>query len=847
MSEALTDAQISEALATCADEPVHIPGTVQPFGCLIAADVAQAKIAYVSENAEDFLGRTPEDLLGASAPEVLGRDIWHGVLNAAARSGISQTAVELDDYDLNGRRCALRVHRSGDHHVIEIEPAIEIDMGTSNALRTLSYLTAQIQGCDSEQRLFDLTCELLQHLTSYDRVLIYRFDRDFNGEVLSEVKRGPQDSFLGLRFPHWDIPAQAREIMKKVPLRFIYDNTQIPVPILAPPGAAPLDITLANSRGVSPVHMEYLRNMGTSATMTLSVNLEDKLWGIISFHHRRPRVPAPGLRAVLVGFLDVFNGKLLALRQRAALDQIQALDVGTVSDPDKPFSIEEFLPNSASRILEVMGAQGLAAVSDDKTISRGDIPDPKVIEALSRTALTTGQIVASNSLARDYPELADKLGKVAGALVVSVFPDRAVCLFRNEISVEVAWAGSPGKTVERVGDRLRLSPRGSFSTYLQQVDGQSEPWSENDIYLIGHLRTLLHAAERQTMMETLTRQQALMIGELNHRVRNILALVRSVSRQARRRYGSLNSYANAIENRIRALAAAHDISGGSSTEPVPVRDLIAQEFEPYGTVASSQAQIFGPDRYMRAEMAPIFSLVVHELTTNAAKYGALSIPEGQVTITQSDEPGGHYSLEWRETGGPRVVPPNEHGFGMALIQQAVPHELGGEAETNFRPEGFHARFTLPARHFTDEGPKVLRMKSASKEPDMPVRLPPVLCNGVVMVLEDTFITAKEMADQLTDLGCADVRFCSSIEAAVELIETEPLSFAVLDVDLSAFGAKSTSEEVAIALYNRKVPFLFATGFGQDTQLPEVLDPVPKLTKPISNAELVQAATALAGS
>ncbi|MEO0912365.1 MAG: HWE histidine kinase domain-containing protein, partial [Pseudomonadota bacterium] len=581
MASELSDQEMREALETCASEPVHIPGCIQPFGCMLAVTAETGRIAYVSENAEAFIGRPPRALLGADASDALGRELWHGVRNAAARSGLAERAVAIGAYEIQGQFCDIRVFASGGCLVVEMEPAADPGIDGNDALSTLGYLMFQIQACTQEQRLFELTVELMRHLSGYDRVLIYRFDREFNGEVLAEAKSAPLEGFLGLRFPHWDIPSQAREIMKKVPLRLISDVEQVPVPILSAPGGAPLDITLAASRGVSPVHMEYLRNMGSGATMTLSIMVEEKLWGIISFHHRRPKLAPSGLREVLVNFLAVFNGKLLALRQQAALGRIEMLDRGFVGDEAETLPLQDLLPSVAPVIMEVMNGHGFAVVSKSAPTTSGIVPGPEVLQALSDLAISRDEVIAIESLSERFPHYEASLNTVAGALLVGVLPDRAICIFRNELAQEVSWAGSPEKRVETVGDRLRLSPRGSFSVFLEEVRGRCEPWTQNDLYLIRHIRTLLHAAERQAVMDTLNRQQTLMIGELNHRVRNILALVRSVSRQARRRYGSLNSYANAIENRIRALAAAHDIGGGKFTQPVSLRQLIQVEFEPF--------------------------------------------------------------------------------------------------------------------------------------------------------------------------------------------------------------------------------------------------------------------------
>lgn len=840
MTQQFSDSELQAALESCADEPIHIPGIVQTFGCLIAFSVKTNTIAYASENCAAYFDQPAAELLGCAANEVFGSEVWHGIRNAVGRSSITRETISAGTQDVGGQRCAVRVHQSGDQYVVEIEPEQEVGFDGTAALKTLSYLMAQIQECQTEQRLFEISVELLQHLTGYDRVLIYRFDPEWNGEVLCEAKRGKMDSLHGLRFPHWDIPAQARDIMARLPLRFIEDIQQTPVPILAKDGMPPLDITLAEVRGVSSVHMQYLSNMGVAATMTLSVKIKEQLWGIISFHHSRPKVPAPALRDVLNSFLMVLSGKLEALHQQAALDRIEALDHGFVAQTDEDDDIQNILPAASATIMRVMQAQGIAAITKGEIVATGNLPDPVVTQKLADLALSTGEVVSIEGLGERFPDSLDRLNGVAGALAVGMLPCRVIVIFRNEIEREAAWAGNPEKTIENVDDRIRLSPRGSFSVFLEQVKGKCAPWTENDKYLVRHLRTLLNAAERQTVMDNMNRQQAMMIGELNHRVRNILALVRSVSRQARRRYASLDSYANAIENRVRALAAAHDISGGRATLPVSIHALFQLEFEQFQGKGVTQAKVEGPDRYLSPEVAPIFSLVIHELVTNAVKYGSLLELDGRINVDLSiDE--AYFNIKWREIGGPKVSRPNDLGFGMALIEQAVPHELGGIADVRFVSEGLSADFSLPLRHFSSVTPKANIPFGTPITTKGEAELPNKLRTGAVLVVEDNYIIAKEMSDQLYDLGCHDVQTCATADAAFDILENETLSLAILDVNL---GANQTSEDLAIRLLEQNVPFIFVTGYGEKTNLSPVLDSVPKLPKPILSSEFIEAVSGL---
>jgi len=828
LKQSFTDQELADALQTCADEPVHIPGIIQPCGCLVAVSFDTHIVNYASESCDGYLGQAAHALLGQNAS------------TAVSRSDIASQTVSAGTHRIGDQQCVVRAHKSGDQLVIEIEPFADIGMEGPEAVQTLSYLMTRVQSCETEERLFELSAELLLHLTGYERVTVYRFDPEWNGEIVAEAKHAPLDSLMGLRFPHWDIPKQARDIMARLPMRFIQDIDQAPVPILASSEMPPLDISLAHVRGVSTVHMEYLRNMGIAATMTLSIKVNGSLWGIISFHHRRPKVPAPALRDILVSFLLVFSGKLETLQQRAAVSRIEALDKGFVSQTNDNFELSDVMPAASSVIMEVMQAHGIAAINKGEVVGEGNLPDPDVMMHLADLALSTGEVVAIETLSTQFPEYADQLNGVAGALIVGVLPTRAICIFRNEIEREVAWAGSPEKTIEVFDDRLRLSPRGSFSTFLSQVKGYSDAWSENDKFLVGHLRTLLNAAEREAVMETLNRKQEMMIGELNHRVRNILALVRSVSRQARRRYASLDSYANAIENRIRALAAAHNINGKQASLSVSMHALLKLEFDPFQTRDGEQTTIVGPDRYLNPAIAPIFSLVIHELTTNSAKYGALLKPQGRITVELSMD-NANFHIRWRETGGPKVIQPKVPGFGMALIEQAVPHELNGTAKVDFTPEGLNAEFSLPLRHFSNETVQDTVPMGTSLRPEVATTLPAPLRAGTILVLEDNYIVAKEMSDQLHDMGATDVRTCPSVSAALEVVENERLTLAVLDVNL---GPKERSDPVAIRLLQLGVPIIFVTGYGEDANLPAALNNAPVLTKPISSEEFMIAANRL---
>lgn len=839
MSKDVSEEDIMRAMETCAEEPVHIPGLVQPFGCLIAFDAEHMRICYASENCEDIMGLRVEDILGQEVRAVLGRTLVHDLKNVMPNPAYETSLMHIGQHEWKRGHLDVCAFRSGDYHVMQFERSRGPELGADDALTSLSFLISQIQSCDTYESLFDLSTRVLRHFTGYDRVMVYKFDPQFNGSVVAEKHSRGMEPFLGLRFPHWDIPSQARAIMGKIPLRFIQDVNQDPIALRAAHAdLPPLDITFAACRGVSPVHLEYLRNMACEATMTLSVVVEGALWGMISFHNRKPRVPSEKLRRILVAFLEIFTTKLTAFQKQKRMDMISRVDQvmdDVLGQIDNDTKMEDAMPRIGPLAQEVLQACGLALLQGSRTFGYGQWPDQAVLDrVLQKVQADPSQTLVIDNLAEMFPDLSPALNGCAGVIASAAKRNRAFCIFRPESARQISWAGNPEKEITSVAGKARLSPRGSFSTYLEDIQGYCEAWTDEDVYFAERIWVLLDSAERQALKNTLNRQQNLMIDELNHRVRNILALVRSVSRQARRHYGSLESYSLSLESRIQALAAAHDIASGSSSVAIDIKELVTLEMAPFAK--TGRVDISGDSRFIRADVAPIFSLVVHELATNASKYGALSRPAGDVSIVLSAGNQG-VSMHWRERGGPKVTEPDMRGFGSTLIEKAVPHELGGTTELRFEPDGVVADIFLPDAIFDYE---FHRSKAIAQQSQGFAKVTEIdklnfkEMDGYVLVVEDNYVIANDTKDQINAFGFEDVEVVSNVSDALEALETEAPVLAVLDINL---GPNSNSEPVAFRLLELGVPFFFVTGYGEKANLPNALQKAPRLTKPVSSIEL----------
>lgn len=850
MSDSTSSDSFQVALDNCAAEPIHIPGSVQSFGCLLAVDPTTSEIRYASENTFSFMDWQVDDVLGKPLRNLVGSEIWHDICNTAATLNDGTLAPNAKTVELNGKARTLSVSTSDALLLVEVEPDQDAALLQSTSLKTMTFLVQRLQSCSNEVKLYSEVVKLLRNLSGYDRVMVYRFDKDFNGEVLAEDKSRSMHSFRGLRFPHWDIPAQARDMMRKSAIRVIADVKQAPVLLRADSqDAPPLDISLATTRGVSPIHMDYLANMGVFGSMTLSIVVSGQLWGIITFHHESAKIPPPLLRAMLANFGEFFAAKVQTLQydgQLALLARADRLIEETLRETDTGKDIERVLPSIAPKIMDIMDAHGVAALTTLRSFEHGDVPRKPLLDRLLELGNAhSGDVLSFENLSAEFPDLADSTNGCAGALVAGTTPNRAICIFRQEQAQKINWAGAPSKELNTDAPVARLSPRGSFATYMELIHGQCKPWSDKDLEFARRIWTLINGAERRAL-DTLSRQQTIMIDELNHRVRNILALISSVSKQSRERYGTVEDYSNSLEARIQAIATAHDIVSSGLATAVPIRMIIEKELQPYLEHQTKRAIISGPDAYLRADVAPVFSLIIHELVTNAVKYGALSTEAGNLSIFISitDE---KLILHWSESGGPPVAPPTSRGFGSTLIEQAVPHELRGKAELKFLAGGVQADLAFPLSIFNEAASPSTPSNGSVQKPAGMYEVHDALKdigNQIALILEDNYIIAQGLAMQLSELGIEDVEICSDVEGALAFLETERPSFAILDVNL---GNGNTSEAVALHLQQIDVPFLFVTGYGDTSDLTPNVRGAVRLTKPAPADDLVAALGKILGT
>ncbi|MAS07541.1 MAG: histidine kinase [Ahrensia sp.] len=826
-------------LTNCDREPIHMLGKVQQFGFLVAL-TSDWIVSHVSANAEDFLGCTPESLIGEPASSFLSRESIHSIRNKLQnmRSGALPEIVHGLHAGVDEKRAFdATVHIASNYVVVEFEEP----SGQGDAER---YIGDVQQAMNRIGRLSD-TAAILKFavrfaaaLAGFDRVMAYRFAPDQSGEVVAEWHAAGMEPFLGLRYPSSDIPAQARALYLKNPIRVIADANDEGVPILpldSPAGM--LDLSHSVLRSVSSIHLEYLRNMPVAASMSISLIIEGKLWGLIACHHRRPKVLAQSQRNAILLF-----GQMLSLLLEGRLSRDDSAVSEQASDLVNALSrsaaasvnVNEVFAAHYEPALALMQADGMAIIANGIVSGTGMRPDSEDVRSIAKrlNTLPAGEIVATSEIRKLVPEAVGYKEIAAGlvAIPISKRPRDYIIFFRPELRRIVTWAGNPQKPANLGPNGIRLTPRKSFEAWQEEVDGQSEEWSRAQLRIAEQLRiTVLEVVLRMAddaaeVRRRASEKQELLIAELNHRVRNILGLVRSLISQTSTTDLTTEEFAKVLDSRIHALARAHDQITKDNWSPAPLKRLIRMEAAGYLLEKSDRVQVSGDDIMLTPTAYSNIALVVHELMTNSAKYGALADRSGVVEIGLSRRDDGSLDIRWQERGGPAVKEPTRRGFGTTIIERSVPFELQGQAQIDYPEDGVTASFWIPSPHVRDGMPadEAEEDKSATT---IAVGTGPMPSH--VLLVEDNLIIAMDAEDILRGMGIERISVCGSVSRAQSLLDDGDVDFAVLDVNLGS----ERSIPVAERLLEEGIPFIFASGYGEKSNLPEPLRTVPVLAKP----------------
>ena len=521
MSVLPDDQYESAKLASCNSEPIHVPGSIQPYGALLAFTL-DGMLDTWSANAGELLGLTPTG--GCSLADVnLNEEVTHAIRECFAEE-FDSSPFSLETI-VEGRHFDVIIHRYAGHVIAEFERReLASDKIAAFALQA-HRVNDRLRRQRTAKSLLELGVEQLRSATGFDRVVAYRFRSDDSGDVVAEARADHMPSFLGLRFPASDIPAQARRLYTLNTVRLIADAHYVPVPLCGSSPQTPLDMSLCVLRSVSPIHIEYLRNMGVGASMSVSIVVNGRLWGMLACHHPVARQVPYLIRMACDALAHVTAAAVQSLEAVALAKRAVESAQARTRFVEALFKAEDFLAplaEHADSLRTSFHADAALVCQGGRVLTYGDVP-ASVAAAVLRSLPTVGAGLVERSKQDDWPhDVHAELGPWVGLLGLCFEPATAgwLLLLRVDHPETVRWSGNPEKTIAVGPSGPRLSPRGSFEEW-QQTLRCAEPWHRLEL---GNARQLLGEMHRVAngRYAELDRTRSQLLAMLGHDLRDPL-------------------------------------------------------------------------------------------------------------------------------------------------------------------------------------------------------------------------------------------------------------------------------------------------------------------------------------
>ncbi|MDP3899376.1 MAG: ATP-binding protein [Mesorhizobium sp.] len=565
-------------LSSCDTEPIHIIGAVQPFGALVAVDMASRTIEFASANCDAFLGRDWRDLLGAPLGFLLGEancaDLLSRQLIPSLPDLLRPWFVRLPKPDGSEADLECFPHLQGGCLILEFVAREEGPAVVWEEDMVRQRIISELIRPETLTELAQVGAQIIREVTGFDRVMIYRFAPDKHGEVIAE-STGRDDSFLGLHYPASDIPDPARRHFVLNVIRTIPDINAVPVPIMARSGEiadansrTPLDLTFSKLRAVAPVHTEYLNNMGVGASMSISLISNHELWGLVACHHYSPL----HLAWSRFRFCELVGGTISALLQSLEntiklRHSIQAEKTAFDIERDhrNGLALGDVVRNHADAVMTLCGAQGMVLKLGDQVVKMRKTPAADIDYSRLKSALVDG-IFASDHLNGLVPEHQEGDADAAGIAYLELSEDGRdfLVMFREPYEQTIRWAGKPEKIETRLDDgTVRLSPRGSFALWREERRGRSIPFTDADYEVMRITRRALFAvnsldreraavtAQRQAEAEEARLRLVLLDAARN---RSMGELASALAHELNQPLSAVTNYVNACRQELKNYA-----------------------------------------------------------------------------------------------------------------------------------------------------------------------------------------------------------------------------------------------------------------------------------------------------
>ena len=491
-------------LTNCDREPIHIPGAIQPHGCLLVISRSNWQITQISNNTESLLGILPQQLLGQSLDRLLSTEQITAIANCLDRNFELINPLKLSLATQTGLKpFSCIVHSlDGISLILELEPDESHNGLTFVQFYQISKsILLQMQQAGNLSELCQVMVQQLRKITGFDRVMIYQFDETGAGNIIAEDRLEELEPYLGLHYPDSDIPRQAKQLYTLNLLRLVPQVNYEPAPILGLDSLdserEPLDLSLSVLRSVSPIHIEYLQNMGVKATLTISLLKQGKLWGLIACHHQSPYFISYEMRSICEFLGQVMALELDSKEANEDLDYkiyLKSMQSELIKNLSGAENITDALVRDRRPLLNLVGAEGAAVYTEGHLVLLGHTPSEADLFDLIQWLETQfhQDLFVTHALPKVYPAAIAFKEVASGLLALSItnVQKNYVLWFRPEVLQQVNWAGDPQKAQQIEADgTLTLFPRQSFELWQETVQQQSLPWKPWEIEMAIELRS----------------------------------------------------------------------------------------------------------------------------------------------------------------------------------------------------------------------------------------------------------------------------------------------------------------------------------------------------------------------